>query len=232
VTGFWSAASGTVSCTERQPDIHRRRTSGFRQEEITRITPCQSQIGATSDSFLGVLVLSAKSARVIGRTALPPLHHPLSGFHTLSAVCSHPGLVTLFHATSAHRILVFRAFPSPSAVISLDIRCSPVVWPAHELFQVAPALASPCLLSCALTCLGKEHSGFLSRTSMNEANFIPDRQPTCAGHSTDKSGSLIPEGQRVMFTRLHPSPFTDELPSHPASLGVDFRALIRRRIRS
>jgi hypothetical protein len=61
-------------------------------------------------------------------TVLPRLYRPLSGFLTLSAVFSHPSLVALFHATSAHRISVFRAFPSPPAVISLDIRCSPVVF--------------------------------------------------------------------------------------------------------
>jgi hypothetical protein len=63
---------------------------------------------------------------------LPRLCRPLSGFLTLSAVFSHPDLVALFHATSALRILVFRAFPSPPAVMSLDIRCSLVVTPAFS----------------------------------------------------------------------------------------------------
>jgi hypothetical protein len=37
-------------------------------------------------------------------TGLPHPHHPLSGFLTLSAVSSRPGLVALFRATSALRI--------------------------------------------------------------------------------------------------------------------------------
>jgi hypothetical protein len=35
---------------------------------------------------------------------LPPQHHPLSGFFTLSAVLSRPDRVALFHATSAHGV--------------------------------------------------------------------------------------------------------------------------------
>jgi len=68
-------------------------------------------------------------------TALPRLYRPLSRFHTVSAVCSHPDLVALFHATSAHRISVFRAFSSSSAAISFDIRCSLVVTPACRSYQ-------------------------------------------------------------------------------------------------
>lgn len=87
------------------------------------------------DSFLGVRALSAKSARASLSAALPQLYHPLSGFRTLSAVCSRPRLVALFHATSAHRISVFRAFPSPSAAIPLGTRCSPVVTPAFPTIE-------------------------------------------------------------------------------------------------
>jgi len=90
------------------------------------------RFGVTFDSFLGVRLLSAESARVIGVAALPRLRHPPSGFLTLSAVFSHPNLVALFQATSTPRILVSRAFPSSPAVISLDIRCSPVVAPASR----------------------------------------------------------------------------------------------------
>jgi hypothetical protein len=39
--------------------------------------------------------------------------------------------------------LVFRAFPSPPAAISLDIRCSPVVTPACGLLQRAGSTHSP-----------------------------------------------------------------------------------------
>jgi hypothetical protein len=57
-------------------------------------------------------------------TDLPRRYRPLSEFLTPSAVCSRPGLVALFRATSAPRISTFRAFPSRSAVASLDARCS------------------------------------------------------------------------------------------------------------
>lgn len=76
-------------------------------------------------------------------TALPPLYRPLSGFHTLSAVYSLPDLVALFHATSVHRILVFRAFPSSSAGISFDIGCSLVVSPACRSFRFPVHHGSP-----------------------------------------------------------------------------------------
>jgi len=85
----------------------------------------------------------------VGVAALPRLHLPSSGFLTLSAVFAHPYLVALFHATSTHRIPVFRAFPSPPAAISHDIRCSPVVSPASwfyrrtGLYQLALALHRP-----------------------------------------------------------------------------------------
>jgi len=68
-------------------------------------------------------------------TALPRPYRPLSGFHTPSAVYSHPSLVALFHATSAHRISVFRAFPSSPAAISFDIQCSLAVSPASASAQ-------------------------------------------------------------------------------------------------
>jgi hypothetical protein len=89
---------------------------------------------------------------------LPRLYRPLSGFLTLSAVFSHSGLVALFHATSAPRILVFRAFPSPPAAISLDIRCSLVVSPANERFRRTGITRRPYLRSPALPTVSKELS--------------------------------------------------------------------------
>jgi hypothetical protein len=88
-------------------------------------------------------------------TALPQLNRPLSGFLTLSAVFSHSSLVALFHATSAPRILVFRAFPSPPAAISLDIRCSLVVSPANERFRRTGFTRRPYLPSPALPTVSK-----------------------------------------------------------------------------
>jgi hypothetical protein len=58
---------------------------------------------------------------------LPHRHLPLSGFLTLSAVSSRPGLVALFHATSAPRVSVFRAFPVRPAVAPFGVLCSPAV---------------------------------------------------------------------------------------------------------
>jgi len=105
--------------------------------------PFQNQMVVTGDSFPGVRFLSAESARVIGRAALPRLHHPPSGFRTLSAVFAHPNLVALFHATSTPRILVFRAFPSSPAAISLDIRCSLVVSPVSDRPRLPGFLRPP-----------------------------------------------------------------------------------------
>lgn len=66
---------------------------------------------------------------------LPRRHHPPSEFLTLSTVYSHLDLVALFHATSAHGIPTFRAFPSQPAVSPLGDRCSLAV-------RLAPTLAS------------------------------------------------------------------------------------------
>jgi len=93
--------------------------------------------------------------------ALPRLRHPPTGFLTLPAVFSHPGLVALFHATSTHRILVFRAFPSSSAAISLDIRCSPVVSPAIQFHRRTGFPFGPC------------HPSFVSPTMNGEQPRAP-----------------------------------------------------------
>jgi hypothetical protein len=61
---------------------------------------------------------------------LPHRHLPLSGFLTLTAVSSRPGLVALFHATSAPRVSVFRALPVRSAVAPLGVLCSLAVPPS------------------------------------------------------------------------------------------------------
>jgi hypothetical protein len=67
---------------------------------------------------------------------LPPRHHPLSEFLTLSAALARPDLVALFRATSAHRISASRAFPSQPAVTPLDALYSLAVSagkPTHDL---------------------------------------------------------------------------------------------------
>jgi hypothetical protein len=119
---FWSFHLQRMSTTRmaiHYPDPISRETNRF-----------WNQMVVTGDSFLGVRLLSAESVRVIGLAALPRLHQPPSGFLTLSAAYAHPYLVALFHATSTPRILVFRAFPSAPAAVSLDTRCSLVVTPA------------------------------------------------------------------------------------------------------
>lgn len=115
-------------------------------------------------------------------TALPQLYRPLSGFLTVSAVFSHPNLVALFHATSAPRILVFRAFPSSSAAISLDIRCSLVVSPASwncgcPSFHFAPAVRHPPLPSSV-----GNSAEILSRTSvLRQTSSLPTMQLSLNG---------------------------------------------------
>jgi hypothetical protein len=71
---------------------------------------------------------------------LPSRRLPSSGFLTLSTVCSHRGRVALFHATPAHRISTFRAFPTQPAVTPLDARCSLAVESART-FVGCPTLA-------------------------------------------------------------------------------------------
>lgn len=56
------------------------------------------------------------------RAGLPPQRHPLSGFLTLSAVCSRCTLAAVFQATSTRRLLgPSELFPPQSAAMSLDI---------------------------------------------------------------------------------------------------------------
>lgn len=85
---------------------------------------------------------------------LPLQHLPLSGFLTLSAVSSRPGRVALFHTTSAHRILVFRAFPSQSAVVPLDTRSSLVVRASAGGVQQAGVTSAPVFFCAHGACVG------------------------------------------------------------------------------
>jgi hypothetical protein len=72
------------------------------------------------------------------RAGLPDRHLPPSGFLTLSTVSPHPGLVALFHATSAPGILAFRAFPTRSAVAPLGALGSLAVRLAPPLARERP----------------------------------------------------------------------------------------------
>jgi len=139
-------------------------------------------------------------------TALPQLYRPLSGFLTVSAVFSHPNLVALFHATSAPRILVFRAFPSSPAAISLDIRCSPVVSPAPWSCRLPVVPVCPCYPSPASPIF----SGEQFQDPVTHLRITPDI--VLADHSTFvewpglASGPCNPEGWRATFTRCAPHP--------------------------
>jgi hypothetical protein len=70
---------------------------------------------------------------------LPLRRLPLSGFLTLSAVSSRPGLVALFRATSALRVSAFRAFPARPAVTPSGVLCSPAVGSLAR-----PSTSEPC----------------------------------------------------------------------------------------
>jgi hypothetical protein len=67
---------------------------------------------------------------------LPPQRHPLSGFLTLSAVCSRCTLVAVFQATSTRRLPgPSELFPPQSAARSLDfalLSCHQVLHNAHR----------------------------------------------------------------------------------------------------
>jgi hypothetical protein len=154
----------------------------------------------TGDSFLGVRALSAKSARASLSTALPQLCHPLSGFRTLSAVYSRPGLVALFHATSAHRISVFRAFSSPSAVVSLDTRCSLVVAPALAFIDRLDDRHVPLLsVPCSSPSLVSSSSEILSRASVKAADIILFSRSAFTGQQVWREASVF---QRVVCAIL------------------------------
>jgi hypothetical protein len=161
----------------------------------------------TGDSFLGVRFLSAESAGVIGLAALPRLHQPPSGFLTLSAAFAHPSLVALVHATSTHRILVFRAFPSAPAVVPLDTRCSLVVTPACWFRRCDPVPPlGPRLLSSASPTFGKVLPRGPVVLLRCAPNVILTGLPTCVERPTPASGPCVPEGCCAAFSRFVPHP--------------------------
>jgi hypothetical protein len=104
-----------------------------------RVHVRKTHSGITTTPSLGFV--SFRRMRPGDRCAgLPRRHRPSSGFLTLSTVYSHLDLVALFRATSAHRILAFRAFPTQSAAAPLGARCSHAVEPSSGLAAVAPVL--------------------------------------------------------------------------------------------
>jgi hypothetical protein len=166
----------------------------LQKRSVARTDRFQNQMVVTGDSFPGVRLLSAESARVIGCTALPRLYDPLSGFLTVSAVFSHPSLVALFHATSAPRILVSRAFPSSPAVISLDIQCSLAVSPAPWNDRLPGAPVCPCPPSPALSIISGEQCRVPVAHLRSASDIILAGHPTCVEWSGSASGPSSPEG--------------------------------------
>jgi len=165
-------------------------------------------------------------------TALPRLYRPPSRFLTVSAVFSHPSLVALFHATSALRISVFRAFPSSPAVIPLGTRCSPVVTPAFGSDRLPGHSGSP------LPSITR-----LAHFQWGAAPGSCCAPPGCARHQPHRITQLSLSArrrraaraiQRLMrgFHPVRPSPSMGKLQRLRVSQGVDFRASIRRRVRS
>jgi hypothetical protein len=204
----------------------------LQKRSVTRTDRFQNQMVVTGDSFHGVRLLSAKSARVIGVTALPRLYRPLSGFLTVSAVFSHPSLVALFHATSAHRILVFRAFPSSPAVISLDIRCSLVVSPAPRCVERTLHSSLPLLPVTRLSSLQRGTVSSSCRAPPDGIELHPPRPRNSRCTTSYGERSEQPGGLTRAIPPMGSSPPRGELQRHRASVGVDFRALIRRGVRS
>jgi len=128
--------------------------------------------------------------------------------------------------------LVFRAFPSPPAAISLDIRCSPVVTPAPGCFQQAGFTHSP---SPPVTRLAffrwrtRPRSRHAPRCGAEHQPYRPSSVSWVAGIS-ERSVS-----HRGLTHDIHPvraSPWSGKLQRPRVSQGVDFRALFRRRVRS
>jgi hypothetical protein len=115
---------------------------------VTSLRPVSSpgriRVGAEilDDSSHGVWVpFDENSSSNRNHAGLPRQHHPFSGFLTLPTVSSCLGLVVLFHTTSVHRILAFRAFPSQSAAAPFDARYSLVVGASNHTLGKQSALS-------------------------------------------------------------------------------------------
>lgn len=163
---------------------------------------------------------------------LPRLCRPLSGFLTLSAVFSLPSLVALFHATSAPRISVFRAFPSSSAAISLDIRCSLVVSPAPRCLRLPGFIGLPFPSVTRLARLPCKQRRVSTVHLCTALNFSLAKHPAFAECPVSASGPCNTKGCRTAFPRCAPHFQQVDCGDIELAKGVDFRALIRRRVRS
>jgi hypothetical protein len=111
------------------------------------------------------------------RAGLPDRHLPPSGFLTLSTVSPHPGLVALFHATSAPGILAFRAFPTRSAVTPLGALGSLAVRLAPPLTSERPG--SPQL----------DRASTSSKAGPTPASCNPEGAPTTSAASRRKQAT-------------------------------------------
>jgi hypothetical protein len=72
------------------------------------------EVEENDDIFHGVRFLTAKSVRTIDTLDYLPSASRSRSFALPQRTQKRPNLVALFHATSAHRILVFRAFLHPA----------------------------------------------------------------------------------------------------------------------
>lgn len=133
---------------------------------------------------------------------LPSRHLPSSGFFTLSTVCSHRGRVALFHATPAHRILAFRAFPAQPAVAPLDARCSRAVesapavagFPAAAFAPAVVLLADPLPFPSKIPpgCLCElETAADISHETRRRTSKLNDERPTPAPSATQDARAGI-----------------------------------------
>jgi len=165
------------------------------------------------------------------RVGLPRRRLPSSGFLTLSTVSSHRGLVALFHATPAHRISAFRAFPTQPAATPLGARCSRAVESAPAATSCPAATFAPAFLLPtdptplpSNTHLGSHkasrHGADISHVIHQRTGRPNDERPTPA--------RSIPTGRpgEHQQARLRASGAT------PAGEDPDFRALLRLSSRS
>lgn len=76
----------------------------------TRVHDQRAARTRDEDTSLGFRAFQRNQTRESSHAGLPHRHRPLSGFPTLSAVCSSRVLVALFQATSARRLLGLQSF--------------------------------------------------------------------------------------------------------------------------
>jgi hypothetical protein len=96
------------------------------------------------DTSLGFRAFQRNQTRESSHAGLPHRHRPLSGFPTLSAVCSSRVLVALFQATSARRLLGLQSFFHRYQPECLSAPfCSPVIAGDVHRSRFRPVQDSP-----------------------------------------------------------------------------------------